>query len=222
MTLRSRLLLLFILVGFCFFLIQGVLFYVGGLSFFLASLLGILGLVPIAYFLSWFATKPIREIVAMARVRISGDSTSISPPVSPDDLGGLVHTLDEMAIQVKNKIEEVATEKDTFQTILSGMVEGVLVVDERGHILWVNKALRNLLSLSSDVTGRTPIEVIRNAELEEAIQRVIRDGGREVLELSLPTMDAKTLEVNVVGLIIFSPDIRSKNRENGWRHCSLP
>ena len=131
MTLRSRLLLLFTLVGFCFFLIQGVLFYVGGLSFFLASLLGILGLVPIAYFLSWFATKPIREIVAMARVRISGDSTSISPPISLDDLGGLVHTLDEMAIQVKNKIEEVATEKDTFQTILSGMVEGVLIVDAK-------------------------------------------------------------------------------------------
>jgi two-component system phosphate regulon sensor histidine kinase PhoR len=200
MTLRSRLLFFLIAMGVCFLLIQSTLFYVAGLSFTLASLLGILGLVPLAYLFSWFTAKPIREIIAMARLNLSGNSESNLPSIPVDELGGLERAIDEMAIQLKSRIEEVATEKDTFQTILSGMVEGVLWVDERGRILLVNEALRNLLSLSSDVSGRTPLEVIRNAELEEALQKVIREGGREILELSLPPMGEKTLEVNVVGL----------------------
>ena len=201
MTLRSRLLFFLIAMGFCFLLIQSTLFYVARLSFYLASFLGILGLVPLAYLFSWFTAKPIRKIIATARLNLSGDLESPPPSIPVDELESIERTIDEMAVQLKNKVEEVAAEKDTFQTILSGMVEGVLWVDERGRILLVNEALRDLLSLSSDITSRTPLEVIRNAELEEAIQRVIRDGGREVLEISLPTTDEKTFEVNVVGLI---------------------
>jgi len=218
MTLRSRLLFLFILVGFCFLLIQGFFHYVAGSSFFLASLLGIIALIPLAYLFTRFTTKPIQEILSMARVRLSrlsGVSKSNPPSAPADELGSLTRTIDEMTFQLKSKIEEVAIEKDTFQTILSGMVEGVLWVDERGRILMVNEALRNLLSLSSDVSGRTPLEVIRNAELEEAIQGVIRNGGREVLELSLPGPDQKTVEINVVALKVPPQTLSPKSGKMG-------
>jgi len=139
MTLRSRLLFFLIAMGFCFLLIQSTLFYVARLSFYLASFLGILGLVPLAYLFSWFTAKPIRKIIATARLNLSGDLESNLPSIPVDELESIERTIDEMAVQLKNKIEEVATEKDTFQTILSGMVEGVLWVDERGRILLVNE-----------------------------------------------------------------------------------
>ena len=110
MTLRSRLLFFLIAMGFCFLLIQSTLFYVAGLSFTLASLLGILGLVPLAYLFSWFTAKPIRKIIAMARLNLSGDSESNLPSIPVDELGGLERAIDEMAIQLKSRIEEVATE----------------------------------------------------------------------------------------------------------------
>ena len=90
---------------------------------------------------------------------------------SKDELGSLSKAIGEMGIQLRNKIEEISKEKDYLQTILKGMMEGVLVVDGRGRILMVNDALRNLLSLSSDVADKMPLEVIRIGNLLIDIDR---------------------------------------------------
>jgi two-component system phosphate regulon sensor histidine kinase PhoR len=80
------------------------------------------------------------------------------------------------------------------------MVEGVLVVDERGRILMVNDALRKILSLSSEVVDKAPLEAVRNAELEEAIREAIREGKNTAFELTFPLSGGKIIEVNVVGI----------------------
>jgi PAS domain-containing protein len=82
------------------------------------------------------------------------------------------------------------------------MTEGVLVVDGRGRILLVNDALRRLLSLSSDVSDKMPLEIIRNAELEGAIRKAIQDGENIALELDLDKSGEKTIEVNVVSILL--------------------
>jgi two-component system phosphate regulon sensor histidine kinase PhoR len=64
----------------------------------------------------------------------------------------------------------------------------------------VNDALRKILSLSSEVVDKAPLEVIRNAELEEAIREAIQKGKSAAFELSFPSSGGKTLEVNVVGI----------------------
>jgi len=80
------------------------------------------------------------------------------------------------------------------------MTEGVLVVDGRARILMVNDALRQLLSLSSDVSDRMPVEIIRNAELEEAIRKAMEGGENIALELDLNKAGEKTIEVSVVSI----------------------
>jgi two-component system phosphate regulon sensor histidine kinase PhoR len=105
-----------------------------------------------------------------------------------------------MGMQLKDRVEEISKEKEYLQAVLTGMVEGVLVVDGRARIVMANDALRQFLSLPPNVTDRTPLEVVRNSELEEAIRKVIREGGRQVLELNLPFSGEQTLEVNVVGI----------------------
>jgi two-component system phosphate regulon sensor histidine kinase PhoR len=119
---------------------------------------------------------------------------------SSDEWGELAKAVDEMRIQLKGKIEEVSRERDYLKTILRGMVEGVLVVDERGRILMVNDALRKILSLSSEVVDKAPLEAVRNAELEEAIREAIREGKNTAFELTFPLSGGKTIEVNVVGI----------------------
>jgi two-component system phosphate regulon sensor histidine kinase PhoR len=105
-----------------------------------------------------------------------------------------------MGNQLGNKIEEISKEKEYLQTILKGMMEGILVVDGRGRILMVNDALQNILSLSSEVVDKAPLEAIRNAELEEAIREAIQEGKNSAFELTFPLSGGKTLEVNVVGI----------------------
>ena len=118
-----------------------------------------------------------------------------------------------MGIQLRNKIEEISKEKDYLQTILKGMKEGVLVVDGRGRILMVNDALRDLLSLSSDVADKMPLELIRNAELEAAIRKAVHEGKSSGLELDVTASGGKTLEVNVVGILPSSKWIGKEGEE---------
>jgi two-component system phosphate regulon sensor histidine kinase PhoR len=158
-------------------------------------------MIPVAYFLARSLADPISE---MTRRAIQLVSTTFDKKVqisSRDELGSLSKAISEIGSQLGNKIEEISKEKDYLQTILKGMMEGVLVVDGRGRILMVNDALRRLLSLASDVSDKMPLEIIRNAELEGAIRRAIHDGENIALELDLNKSGEKTIEVNVVSIL---------------------
>jgi two-component system phosphate regulon sensor histidine kinase PhoR len=182
-------------------MIQGYLLYFLKKSFLLSSLLSLIILIPLAYFLVRSLTQPILEVTQKAIQLVSSTFNREVQVNSKDELGNLSKAIGEMGNQLMNKIEEISKEKDYLQTILKGMVEGVLFVDGRGRILMVNDALRNLLSLSSDVSDKMPLEVIRNAELEEAIRKALRDGESIALELNLNKSGEKTVEVNVVGIL---------------------
>jgi len=75
-----------------------------------------------------------------------------------------------------------------------------------------NHALRQLLHLPPSVANRTALEIIRNAQLEEAIRNVIQKESSTSFELNLPLPLGKTFEVNVVR-IMPSPDEKGKDAE---------
>jgi two-component system phosphate regulon sensor histidine kinase PhoR len=182
-------------------MIQGYLLSFLKKSFLLSSLLSLIILIPLAYFLVRSLTRPILEVTQKAIQLVSSTLNKEVQINSKDELRSLSKAIGEMGIQLRNKIEEISKEKDYLQTILKGMMEGVLVVDGRGRILMVNDALRNLLSFSSDVADKMPLEVIRNAELEAAITSVVREGKNKVLELNVTVPGGRILEVNVVGIL---------------------
>jgi two-component system phosphate regulon sensor histidine kinase PhoR len=182
-------------------IIQGYLLYFLKISFLLSSLLSLIILIPLAYFLARSFTRPILEVTQKAIQLVSSTFDREVQVNSKDELGRLSKAISEMGIQLRNKIEEISKEKDYLQTILKGMMEGVLIVDGRGRILMVNDALRNVLSLTSDVTDKMPLEVIRNAELEGAITNVAREGKNMALELNVAVPGGRIFEVNVVGIL---------------------
>jgi two-component system phosphate regulon sensor histidine kinase PhoR len=158
-------------------------------------------IIPVAYFLVKSFTQPISDLTQKAIQLVSNHSDQKVKVDSHEELRMLSKAIDEIGIQLRNKIEEISKERDYFQTILKGMVEGILVVDERGRILVANNALRQFISLPSNISNRTPLEIIRNSELEEAIRKVIQKGDSASFELNLPPPLGKTLEVNVVGIL---------------------
>jgi len=184
-----------------FFLIQVYLLYVIKKSFLFASLFSLILIIPLAYFLARSLTHPIFEVAQRAIQLVSSTFGKEAQVSSTDELESLAKAIGEMGTQSRSKIEEISKEKDYLQTILKGMVEGVLVVDGRGRIIMVNDALRRLLSLSKDVSDKMPLEIIRNAELEGAIRKAIQDGENIALELDLNKSGEKTIEVNVVSIL---------------------
>jgi two-component system phosphate regulon sensor histidine kinase PhoR len=200
LRLRWKWLLFLIFLVLIFFIIQVYLLYFVKKSFLFSSLFSLILIIPLAYFLARSLTHPILEVTKKAIQLVSGNLDGEVQVHSTDELASLSKAIGEMGTQLRNKIEEISNEKDYLQTILKGMTEGVLVVDGRDRILMVNDALRQLLSLSTDVSDRMPLEIIRNAELEGAIRKAIQYGENVALELDLNKSGEKTIEVSVVSI----------------------
>ncbi len=201
LRLRWKWTFFFIFLLLIFIIIQAYLSYSIRRSFLFSSLFSLILIIPLAYILAKSLTDPILEVTRKAVQLLSSTLGKEVRVSSSDELGNLSKTIGEMGTQLKTKIEEISKEKDYLQTILKGMTEGVLVVDGRGRILMVNDALRRLLSLSSDVSDKMPLEIIRNAELEGAIRKALHDGENIALELDLDKPGEKTIEVNVVSTL---------------------
>jgi two-component system phosphate regulon sensor histidine kinase PhoR len=181
LNIRSKFIILFVSLLIIFILIQWLLTFSYKQSLLGATPFSFVGVTVIAYFLLKGFTRPIEDHFS--------------------------NTPEEMTSWMKNTIQEISREKDYLQTILKGMSEGVLVVDGRGRIRMVNEALRKLFPLPSEVLNRTLLELIRNAELEEAIGEAIRIGKGSAFELTLPSFPERTFEVNVVGILPSSEGI---------------
>jgi two-component system phosphate regulon sensor histidine kinase PhoR len=195
-----------------FLLVQGYFISFLRKSFLLASLAGLFIVIPLTFLVMRSLTEPVRSL--MERIQkwapVSPDREIIGE--ERDELERASKAITERESQLREKVEEISRGRDYFETVLKGMAEGVLVVDGRGRILMVNDALRQFLSLPFQVTDRTPLEIIRNAELEGAIRKVIQEGKSTTFELSLPDPGGKTFEVHVVG-ILPSPERKRKQGE---------
>jgi two-component system phosphate regulon sensor histidine kinase PhoR len=104
------------------------------------------------------------------------------------ELGELGRALDRVARELATTLTELTVERDRLRGVLTGMEEGVLLLDETGHIALINTALREMLLLGNDAVGKTQLEAIRHADLKELIDQA-RDGG-----------DAVTGEIELGGL----------------------
>jgi len=198
---QSKLMLSFILLFIFFLLIQGYLTYSLKKPFPFASLLSLFITSIIAFILLRFLTQPLDDLMDILKRLTLGHRRKELLIDSKDEFGYLAKAISEMDAQLRNKIEEISKEKGTLQTILKGMAEGVLVVDEKNHIIMINDTLRTLFSPSTEVVDKTPLELIRHTELEGAIHKAIQEGKNSSFELTLPTSLGKIFEVNVVGIL---------------------
>lgn len=153
------------------------------LSFGIAVLLSV-GLAVLA---AELAARPARGLTTVARRMAAGDLTTRARLSRRDDLGELGRALDQLAKNLTTSLSDLRGERDRMSGILSGMVEGVLLLDASGRIVLVNPSLREMLLIGQDAVGRTLLEAIRHAELkelldqaratEEPVTREIETGG---------------------------------------------
>jgi two-component system phosphate regulon sensor histidine kinase PhoR len=118
-------------------------------------------------------SRGLRELTAVARRMASGDLEARSRLETADELGELGRTLDHLAANLSRSVCELRDDRDLLGRILESMREGVLVMDGEHRILLANPSLREMLLFDSDVTGRSTIEVIRNAELQSMVEKAL-------------------------------------------------
>jgi len=129
-------------------------------------------------------TGPLREIMDGARRFAAGELQAHIRTERRDELGELARILNHTAEQLQRRLTEGARDRARTDAILKAMEDGVLAVDQKGGVVLANDALRAALGLD-DPAGRHYLEAIRQPELFELIEAVLRTGERRAALLEI-------------------------------------
>jgi two-component system phosphate regulon sensor histidine kinase PhoR len=132
------------------------------------DLLGILALTVFAalafavyMFRAW--TRPLRTLVESTHRAVDADAPEPPSGSGSDELALLAYSICRMRRRLRHQIQTLTRERDTITSLLSQLHEGVIVVDPRGRIAFINPAAVRLLNIAgatadgSNLIGR-PIE----------------------------------------------------------------
>jgi two-component system, OmpR family, phosphate regulon sensor histidine kinase PhoR len=87
--------------------------------------------------------------------------------------------------QVTRRLNELETDRARMAAILSGMVEGVLVVDGDGRLRLVNAAARRMLNMESNLLGRHYVEAVRQPGVVGQLGAALKGEHRPPIEVPL-------------------------------------
>jgi len=100
------------------------------------------------------------------------------------EISALSNALNQMALQLEDRIKTITSQSNESEAVLSSMVEGVLAVDAAENIIRLNKAAGKILEIKPENAEGRPIdEVVRNSHLREFIERTL--SGIENVETDL-------------------------------------
>jgi two-component system phosphate regulon sensor histidine kinase PhoR len=137
---------------------------------------------------------PLHEIAAASRKLAAGDLDQRLPITGDEEIAALGTSLNTMAQSLSRQIHELSDGKQRLEHILEAMGQGVMVLDRTGRVTLTNTAIRKVIDTGRDLTGRTPLEVFRRPELEDAVQQIARGGASQTLEF---TVNSQILQANV-------------------------
>jgi two-component system phosphate regulon sensor histidine kinase PhoR len=163
-----------------------------------AAGLGLLVALAAAFPLSRTALQPIREMRRVAASIAQGDLEGRLPTSANDELSHIAGAINQMAEQLRLRLEEVTQEKEQLRAVLEGMVEGVLVTDAKGNVLLANSRLREFYDLTGEIVGRHYVEAVRDAGVDAVMREAA--GGDEIatLQLRAGRVSPRTLQVQAV------------------------
>ncbi|HDZ69485.1 MAG TPA: HAMP domain-containing protein [Phycisphaerales bacterium] len=135
-------------------------------------------------------SRPVEQMKETAKRFASGQLDLRVPIPETAELADLARALNEMARQLRDRINTITRQRNESEAILSSMAEGVLAVDGQGRIVSINKAAANFLSIDpAQAQQRNVEEVIRNVEIQQFIQKTLDSRQATEMDIFLPTED---------------------------------
>ncbi len=125
----------------------------------------------------------------------------------------------------KRHYQESTQKAAEQQAVFNSMTEGVLILDQSGRVQLVNRSLQGFFGLKTDVRGQTMMEAFRLQALAELAKRLPQERNVQGLELELPGVKRRWVEVNAAavldkegrqhgGIFVFHDLTRLKQLEN--------
>lgn len=155
------------------------------MSVFFASFAALFIAILMGIFQTRRITRSIEEITSFSREVSAGHLGRRLFLKEKGEIGELAKNINDMAHEVKARLKKSDEEKHKIEAILRNLSDGLILVDTKGRILLCNEAVRKLFAIETEIEGRTVAETVRNAELMEVIDGVIREEGPVSREISV-------------------------------------
>ena len=154
-----------------------------------SALLAMALALPVALLAAWALSRDfsrrLRAIAEIAGRYASGDLTRPTYDYGADDTGVVARMLDAAVQALGRRLQELSRDRARMEAILSGMVEGVLVLDRQGRVQLVNRAAQTMLHVDVSAIGRLYLEVIRHPDISARLTAALRGDEVEPHELPL-------------------------------------
>jgi two-component system, OmpR family, phosphate regulon sensor histidine kinase PhoR len=147
---------------------------------------GLLAALALSWATSVVIARRVAAIAAVAERYAAGDWSRPAKDYGADEIGAVARALDHTAREMARRAADLAADRARTEAILSGMVEGVLVVNDQGRVQLVNRAARQMLHLQDEPEGRHYVEIVRQPDIAAQIGAALRRLPGDGLELTLP------------------------------------
>jgi len=172
---------------------------------YLALLLVTLPCLLLAFFFARAITVPIQRLSTFLQRLRSGEPPGPLILNVPEEIDQLSRNMTAILREQEEKLREAQDEAERLRAAFAAMTEGVLILDGGGRILVCNEALRRMLGRTGEtLEGKTLLEALRSAPLQEALERFRRTGFSETEEIVLGEDHPMVAAINLA-------DIRGKN-----------
>ena len=141
---------------------------------------------------------PVRRMAAFTEKVIDGTQPGSLPFVAEDEIGRLAKNINHMVADLEERIAMATAEKGILTAAFNSMVEGLIVLNSQNRIERVNRALVEMMGYSpAQWRDKTLLEAFRNADLHEALERFMVDGGPILQEITISRERERILEISI-------------------------
>lgn len=152
--------------------------------------LGGLVIIMVVAFISWALSRrisrPLEEIGKGVARFAQGDFSRKLPSCGTEEIASLARSMNLMAQELDGRMKAVLRQRNELEAVFSSMVEGVLVFDKGGRFLSINDAGAGLFGTDPRlVKGKTLLEVVRNADLQQFVNKVLSSSDSLEGEITL-------------------------------------
>lgn len=149
------------------------------------ALIGVLSLI-IAFIFSQRLASPIQEMEDFTAKLQKGEFPGTLLINAPDERGRLARNINHLVSELRDKIEWADEEKGKLEAAFGSMTDGVLILDGDGAIERCNDSFEAMFpGASGNIIGKTPLDALRNVELQDVLDDFTETGKVVSREISI-------------------------------------
>src|SRR5882724_964698 len=170
----------------------------GWLAFF--ALAAVVLIAAVAFWRKWISPwKDARELADAVVEQRPPRKFLISGNPEAHRVGLALEKLMDRRRELETRVRE---SESSVQTVLSAMLDGLAVIDDRRSVRLMNRQFRDMFGLDGNVAGGTLLELVHNAAIDRLAGEAIRQQQpqRESIELSRGGTEPREMEVSAVPL----------------------